>query len=392
MIQFPGESPDTEPDAEPDTPFAEDEGLSRAEIRARKRRRMLRRRRTTVIVTLCVLIFGLGGFFAFRSAGGAVSDLLGPKGDYEGQGTSEVTVEIPPGASARSVANQLVEEGVIMNSDPFLDEIERRDVTIKAGPVIMREKMSSEAAVEALVNPIAPPTMTVAEGRRIDQIKATMVESGMKGEEVDKAIDGKTPQDYGLDVEAPSLEGYLYPATYDLRQSKTAEDIVAEMVDKTAAELETAGIKAADANRILTLASLVEIESPGDQETRRKVARVFLNRISEDSQTGQLLQSDATVAYIHGARSDLTTTKEERASDNPYNTYKHKGLPPGPINSPSSGAVEAALDPADGPWQFFVATNPDTGETKFAETYDEHRKNVEIYRKWLREHRDETGK
>ncbi|RAD54636.1 endolytic transglycosylase MltG, partial [Burkholderia multivorans] len=154
----------------------------------------------------------------------------------------------------------------------------------------------------------------------------------------------------------------LYPATYDLDKAKTAEDIVSEMVAKTKLELETAGIENKDANRILTLASLVEIESPGDEETRKKVARVFLNRISEDSKTGQLLQSDATVAYIHGARADLTTTKEERNSDSPYNTYKRKGLPPGPINSPSAGAVDAALNPADGSWQFFVATNPDTGE------------------------------
>ncbi|RAG60583.1 ABC transporter substrate-binding protein, partial [Burkholderia multivorans] len=89
--------------------------------------------------------------------------------------------------------------------------------------------------------------------------------------------------------------------------------------------------------------------------------------------------------YIHGARADLTTPKEERNSDSPYNTYKRKGLPPGPINSPSAGAVDAALNPADGSWQFFVATNPDTGETKFADTYAEHQKNVEEYRAWLRE-------
>ncbi|MDN6528339.1 MAG: endolytic transglycosylase MltG, partial [Brevibacterium sp.] len=124
---------------------------------------------------------------------------------------------------------------------------------------------------------------------------------------------------------------------------------------------------------------------------RKKVARVFLYRIAEESKTGKLLQSDATVAYIHGARSDLTTTKKERESDSPYNTYKKKGLPPGPINSPSSGAVEAALNPTKGDWQFFVATNPDTGETKFATTYKEHQKNVEIYRKWLKQHGEDNG-
>lgn len=378
MSPFPGE-------------FSEDDGLSRSDLKAKKRRRMMRKRRTTAIVVICVLVFGIGGFFGVKAAGGVFDDLFGPKGDYEGAGTSEVSVEIPPGASARSVANQLVEAGVIMNSEPFLDEVERRDVTIQAGPIILREKMSSKAAVEAIVNPIKPPKITIAEGRKIEQIKATMVESGMKAEAVDKAIDDKTPKDYGLEVDAPTLEGYLYPATYDLDKEKTAEDIVSEMVKKTKREIENADIDLDDANRIMTLASLVEIESPGDEEVRKKVARVFLNRISEDSKTGKLLQSDATVAYIHGARSDLTTTKEERQSDSPYNTYKAKGLPPGPINSPSSGAVDAALNPTEGDWQFFVATNPDTGETKFANTFDEHKKNVEIYRKWLREHREGSG-
>ncbi|GAA1625243.1 MULTISPECIES: endolytic transglycosylase MltG [Brevibacterium] len=372
MIPFPGE-------------FSDDEGLSRSEIKAKKRRRMMRKRRTTVIVVICVLVFGLGGFFGLRAAGGVVDDLFGGGSDYEGNGTTEVSLEIPPGASARSVANQLVEEGVIKDSKPFLDEVERRNLTIQAGPIVMREQMSSAAAVDAFINPIKPPTMTIAEGRKIEQIKATMIESGMKAEEVDKAIDDKKPADYDLDVEAPSLEGYLYPATYEVGAGKTAEMIVQEMVDKTKLELDTAGIENADANRVLTLASLVEIESPGDEETRKKVARVFLNRISDQSQTGQLLQSDATVAYIFGARADLTTTAEERSSDSPYNTYKAKGLPPGPINSPSAGAVDAALNPADGTWQFFVAVNPDTGETKFADTYADHQKNVEEYRAWLRE-------
>jgi UPF0755 protein len=377
MSPFPGE-------------FSADEGLTRSEIRAKKRRRMLRRRRTTTIVVICVLVFGFGGFFGLRAAGGVFDDLFGPKGDYEGQGTEEVPIEIAPGSSARTVANQLVEEGVIMNSEPFLDEVERRDATIQAGTWTMRKKMSSEAAVEALIDPIAPPKITVAEGKQVEEIKSIMIESGMSADQVDKAIDDKTPKDYGLDIDSPSLEGFLYPATYDLKKSKTAEDIVQEMVERTENELDELGIDDEDANRVLTLASLVEKESPGDEDVRKKVARVFLNRISDDSRTGGLLQSDATVAYIHGARSDLTTTKKERQSDSPYNTYKKKGLPPGPINAPSAGAVKAALDPTEGDWQFFVATNPDTGETKFADTYDEHKKNVEIYRKWLKEHSEDS--
>src|SRR5699024_5092963 len=193
MSPFPGE-------------FSADEGLTRSEIRAKKRRRMLRRRRTTTIVVICVLVFGFGGFFGLRAAGGVFDDLFGPKGDYEGQGTEEVLIEIAPGSSARTVANQLVEEGVIMNSEPFLDEVERRDATIQAGTWTMRKKMSSEAAVEALIDPIAPPKITVAEGKQVEEIKSIMIESGMSADQVDKAIDDKTPKDYGLDIDSPSLE------------------------------------------------------------------------------------------------------------------------------------------------------------------------------------------
>ena len=213
-----------------------------------------------------------------------------------------------------------------------------------------------------------------------------MIESGMSEDEVTAAIEDKTPADYGLDVDAPNLEGYLFPATYDVSPGDTAEAIVQEMVDRTAHEIEDADIALDEAHEILTLASLVEIEAPADPEVRRKVARVFLNRTGDDSRTDGLLQSDATIAYIHGARDDLTTTAEEREDDNPYNTYMHPGLPPGPVNSPGREAVDSAMDPADGDWQYFVAVDPDTGETRFAETYEEHLENVEEYREWLRSH------
>jgi UPF0755 protein len=205
MSPFPGE-------------FSADEGLTRSEVRAKKRRRMMRRRRTTTIIVICILVFGIGGFFGVKAAGGVFDDLFGPKGDYEGQGTNEVSIEIAPGSSARTVANQLVEEGVIMNSEPFLDEVERREATIQAGTWTMREKMSSKAAVEALINPIAPPRITVAEGKQVEEIKAIMIESGMNADEVDKAIDDKTPKDYGLEIDAP--ESRRLPLSGDLRSEQ----------------------------------------------------------------------------------------------------------------------------------------------------------------------------
>ena len=365
-----------------------DDGLSRAERREKARRRMLRRRRTTIFALVAVLVIGIGGFAAFTTAGSVVSEIFGDSGDYEGEGGETVVVTVLPGSSATQVANQLVQEDVIKSARPFLDEIERREVTIQAGDLSLRKQMSAAAAVEAIVNPEALQTIAVPEGFRLSQIEARMIESGMSEDEVVKALKDKTPGDYGLDVDTPSLEGYLYPATYDIRPGMTPEEMVQEMVDRTKTEIEELDIPLEDVNEVFTLASLVEIEAPGDEEVRRQVARVFLNRISDTSQTNGLLQSDATVHYIFGTRNDASTTAEERESDDPYNTYKHPGLPPGPINSPSRSAVDAAQNPADGDWQYFVATNPDTGETEFAETYSEHQRNVEKYREWLRNRDD----
>lgn len=376
---------------DPIDPIEEAAPLSRAEQRAQSRRRMMRRRRTTTIVVAALLVLGIGGVVAVSVTGGIVQEVLGRSDDYEGEGTEPVSVEVLPGTSVTQIANQLVEEDVIKSSRPFIDEVERREVSLQAQTYSMRRQMSSAAAVEAMVNPEAAPQVVIPEGFALPQIQARMIESGMAEDEVTAAIEDRTPQDYGLDIDAPSLEGYLFPATYDLQPGTTAEAVVQQMVDRTAHELADAGIEDDEANEILTLASLVEIESPADPEVRRQVARVFLNRTGDDSQTNGLLQSDATIAYIHGARDDLTTTAEERADDNPYNTYMHEGLPPGPINSPGRSAVDAAMDPAEGDWQFFVAVDPDTGETRFAETYDEHLENVEEYRAWLRERSGGSG-
>ncbi|HLS33959.1 MAG TPA: endolytic transglycosylase MltG [Brevibacterium sp.] len=361
-----------------------DSGLTRAELRARRRRRMLRRRRTTTIVVAAVLVLGIGGIVAVSVTGGAVQEVFGGSDDYEGPGGEPVVVEVLPGTSTTQIANQLVEQDVIKSSRPFIREAEERDASFQARTYSMRSQMSSAAAVEAMMNPESAPQVVIPEGLALVEIQARMIESGMSEDEVTAAIEDKTPADYGLDVDAPNLEGYLFPATYDVSPGDTAEAIVQEMVDRTAHEIEDADIALDEAHEILTLASLVEIEAPADPEVRRKVARVFLNRTGDDSRTDGLLQSDATIAYIHGARDDLTTTAEEREDDNPYNTYMHPGLPPGPVNSPGREAVDAAMDPADGDWQYFVAVDPDTGETRFAETYEEHLENVEEYREWLR--------
>jgi UPF0755 protein len=130
---------------------------------------------------------------------------------------------------------------------------------------------------------------------------------------------------------------------------------------------------------VLTEASIVQAEA-GSVEDMGKVARVLDNRIAQ----GMRLQLDTTVNYANG-KSGVTTTAEDRANPSPYNTYANDGLPPGAISNPGEEAIKATLDPTPGDWLFFVVTNPDTGETRFAATKEEHDANVLLFQQWLRD-------
>ena len=139
--------------------------------------------------------------------------------------------------------------------------------------------------------------------------------------------------------------------------------------------------------RTLTVASIVEGEAGAAD--RGKVARVVENRLKEvDGPTVGMLQMDSTVHYVYQERGKAGTTDEMRADDSPYNTYKHQGLPPGPINNPGAAAIEAAASPEEGDWLFFVTVNPDTGETKFARSQTDHDNNVKEFEQWCSENRE----
>src|SRR5699024_966891 len=202
-----------------------DSGLIRAELRARRRRRMLRRRRTTTIVVAAVLVLGIGGDVAVRVTGGAVQEVFGGSDDYEGPGGEPVVVEVLPGTSTTQIANQLVEQDVIKSSRPFIREAEEREASFQARTYSMRSQMSSAAAVEAMMNPESAPQVVIPEGLALVEIQARMIESGMSEDEVTAAIEDKTPADYGLDVDAPNLEGYLFPATSDVSPGDTSHDL-----------------------------------------------------------------------------------------------------------------------------------------------------------------------
>jgi UPF0755 protein len=133
--------------------------------------------------------------------------------------------------------------------------------------------------------------------------------------------------------------------------------------------------------QILTVAGLAQAEAKR-VEDMPKIARVIYNRLAK----GMPLELDTTVLYANGGVRSITTTQAQRAVNSPYNTYQVRGLPPGPIDSPGEEAIKAALAPADGTWLYFVAVNPQTGETRFEDTSAEHSADVKVFQQWLAAH------
>ena len=180
-----------------------------------------------------------------------------------------------------------------------------------------------------------------------------------------------------LGVEGPSLEGYLFPDTYQFVRGMSVEEMLGRMVQRTrnrlnAERLAKAKTLGLDAHKLLTLASIIEREAV-DPDERRLISAVFWNRLNLDMP----LQADPTVQYAV-AKERRTLTRADLLTDHPYNTYVRRGLPPGPIASPGLPAIEAALDPAPVKYLYFVAR--DDRRHTFSTTVGEHNQAVSRYR------------
>lgn len=345
---------------------------------ARPRRKPWGRR---IIVLLIVAGLAFGGYKAWGKASGYLN---GPD-DYSGQGTGSVVVEIPKGADGQQIAVILAKKDVVKSAESFyqLSITDARAQSIQAGFHKLRMKMSAEWAMRELTdksNIVGEPgeaKITIPEGARLKTIiKIIDAKTKMSAADVKAAL--KDPEAIGLPAVANgNPEGYLYPATYAVGPKVTAQQLIKQMVAKTqsiAKDLDI-GTRARalglNGEQVLTVASILEFEAKKDADYP-KVARVLYNRIKQ----GMPLQLDSTVSYASGREGDVFTTPAERGSDSPYNTYKVSGLPPGPIGSPGAKTIEAALNPADGSWLYFVAVNLETGETVFSDTLAEHNKAV----------------
>lgn len=337
-----------------------------------------------VVLALLGGIVG-GGFAVWNTYESQIRSFMGweePK-DYDaGLAEGQAQVTIVSGDTGSSISQTLYDAGVTKTPDAFYDYLisAGKNPTFQPGVYNLQQKMASAAALEALLDPAnkADNSVLITEGMGMKgAVSAISAGTGLAEDEVTAAMADYTQ--YGVPAEAPSIEGYLFPATYTFDPGVSAHDVIQRMVDETFSRLDALGVAPADRFHILTLAGLVQKESGPSEEDMRKIARVFLNRVAADMP----MQSDATVAYGAGITGTVWTTDEERAdASNPYNTYVHLGLPPGPISNPGEAAIKAAISPAEGTWLYFVAVNLETGETIFSDTYEEHEVAVKQMQDW----------
>jgi UPF0755 protein len=307
------------------------------------------------------------------------------KNDYDGTGTGKAILVIHEGDIGEDVAKSLVSSGVTKSFDAFYDLllVTEPAPVFQPGAYELRKHMSARSALDRLLDPASKLENQVAipEGETMQSV-LQLVSGGTKIPVADLQAAAADVASFGLPPEATTLEGFLFPATYQFDPGVTAHEALKVLVDRSFKALDEAGVAPEDRWRVVVLASLVQKEA-GLREDYYKVSRVFLNRLD----AGMLLQSDATVAYGTGNTHRVATTDVERQDgNNAYNTYVHPGLPVGPISNPGDLAIDAALHPADGPWLYFVTVNLETGETVFSETQEQHQVAVDQWLAWMADH------
>ena len=287
-----------------------------------------------------------------------------------------VAIEIPAGATASDVGRILEKAGVVRSELAFRLTAGFQGVgaSLQAGEYDLRTNMTVEQALSALeAGPIVETvTVTIPEGLELEEIAAEVAETMTFDAEafVDAATSGQHSLPPYLPEGTETLEGFLFPKTYEFDPEADAEQVIATLLaqfEEEASTLDWSRAKQLGLTpyEVVVAASLIEREARADED-RAKVSAVIHNRLRE----GMALQIDATVQYALPEKNRLLTL-EDYEYESPYNTYLHPGLPPTPIASPGLASLEAALNPADEDYLYFLVVDPETGAHEFAETYEE---------------------
>ncbi|GMA96993.1 hypothetical protein GCM10025881_38170 [Pseudolysinimonas kribbensis] len=303
--------------------------------------------------------------------------------DYAGSGNGQkATVVIQSGDIGSDVAKELQRAGVTKTYQAAYAILIKTNQSFQPGSYQLQKQMSAKAALAALADPKNRIVHTAVIREGITAAQAYSQLAAATGRPVSEfQAAAANYQALGVPSTFPSIEGFLFPATYQFDPGTTAQQALQVLVTTMQKHLAADGVAPADDLKVLTMASIVQREA-GSVPDMGKVARVFQNRLD----AGMLLQSDATVAYGTGRTDHVTTTGSERSdSKNLYNTYVHAGLPVGPIALPGDDAIKATLHPTPGPWLYFVAVNLKTGETVFSTTAAEHDAAVKKWQAWCRQ-------
>ncbi len=332
------------------------------------------------VITLCVFV---GVFYLYT--GIYTSEMI--------KDQDSLSFEVRRGDSASSLADRLQKKGVISNADLFklYVKIKGLDTGIHQGTFSIKPPFTIAKIAQKLQDPtLEELEITVIPGENLDDIITDLVEAGIgTKEEIEKLV-GKTAQ-YGTpELESDlrilkdkpdnvSYEGYFRPDTYRFFKDATAEEIFIRLIaernnqlDKNIIEL--GGKKDRTLHEVITMASIIEREVRGEKD-KKMVADIFWKR----HDVGMGLQADSTVHYVSQSDSgSVFTSNAERAIDNPWNTYKYPGLPPGPISTPSLESIDAAAFPIKNDYWYFL-TDLDEGNVYYAETLEGHNRNVQKY-------------
>ena len=352
-------------------------------------KRDIRKKETSIIkkimkyfmIALLVIVL-VGGFFTWNYIKGETQPV-------DTAQTELVSFEIEQGASVKDVSKALQDEGFIRNSKLFNFYLKFKNVSgFKSGLYHVSKSMTLDEIIAELSGQGKDKDQNatkvlIREGEQLTEI-AKEVEKSTKysaedfmakvqDEDFLRYLVQKFPklltQSYNGYQVKYVLEGYLYPATYDMNDSKTLQMLITEMVAKTDEVMSKYydKILASDytLQEIMAMASLIEKEGT-KLEDRKKISSVFHNRIKEN----MMLQTDVSVQYALGEHKEALSL-EDLEVDSPYNLYKNYGVGPGPYNSPSEDAIVAAMEPADTEYLYFLA-DIHTKAIYYAKTYEEH--------------------
>ena len=296
-------------------------------------------------------------------------------------GAAMQTFTVPRGAGLSRIASDLARAGLVRNATAtkWLGRVLGKSTRLRAGEYDLSPSWTSAEILAYLASgAIKTYPVVLPEGLRASEIAARLEAAGLVDATDFMAAVEDAEFAHSLGIENPTLEGYLFPDTYRFSRNLSAREIARELVDQFSAVWQTIEPQARERgmsmSEVVTLASIVEKET-GAAEERPVIAAVFLNRLDKRMR----LETDPSVIY--GIEDFDGNLRKRHLTDrsNPYNTYRHKGLPPGPSANPGAGALRAVVEPAENEYLYFVSRND--GTHQFSRSYREHVNAVNRYQR-----------